>query len=132
MSGRQHLSVVTLVVAIMLAAASFWPAATVGVLAAAMGILNAAMHRAGAIGVSLTYVTGVLVKFAQGLGHAFCGRPADPFWHLQGVLWLALFAGAAAATLALLTWPIGSVLFALSLLALLLALVAAFRPERSE
>ena len=36
----------------------------------AMGILNAAMHRAGAVGVSLTYVTGVLVKFAQGLGHA--------------------------------------------------------------
>jgi uncharacterized membrane protein YoaK (UPF0700 family) len=132
MSGHRHLSVVTLVVAIMLAAASFWPVATAGVLAVAMGILNAAMHRAGTIGVSLTYVTGVLVKFAQGLGHAVCGRPSDPFWPLQGVLWLALFAGATVSTLALLAWPIGNVLFALSLLTLLLAFVAMFRPERSE
>ncbi|WP_146101963.1 YoaK family protein [Rhodopila globiformis] len=132
MAGRRHLGVVTLVVAVMLAAAAFRPVTTAGVLAVAMGILNAAMHRAGAVGVSLTYVTGVLVKFAQGLGHVACGRPPDPFWYLQGVLWLALLAGAAAATLALLARPIGNVLLALSLLALLLALVAAFRPERPE
>ena len=132
MSGRRHLSIVTFVVAIMLAAASAWPAATAAILVLAMGILNAAMHRAGATGVSLTYVTGVLVKFAQGLGHAVCGQPSDPSWPLQGVLWLALFAGAAVSTLALLRWPTSDILFALSLLALLLAVIASFRPERSE
>ena len=31
----------------------------------AMGALNASMHRAGSIGVSLTFVTGVLVRFGQ-------------------------------------------------------------------
>ena len=33
----------------------------------AMGALNASMHRAGSIPVSLTFVTGVLVRFGQGL-----------------------------------------------------------------
>jgi uncharacterized membrane protein YoaK (UPF0700 family) len=131
-SGRWHLSIVTLTVAIMLSMASVWTAATVPILTLAMGILNAAMHRADATGVSLTYVTGVLVKFAQGLGHAVCGQPSDPSWPLQGILWLALFAGAIISTLALLSWPIADLLFALSLLASLLAVVGAFRSARNK
>ncbi len=42
-----------------------------------MGLLNAAMHRAGATGISLTYVTGALVKFGQGLGSLLCRRQED-------------------------------------------------------
>ena len=40
----------------------------------AMGALNASMHRAGKIPVSLTFVTGVLVRFGQGLGNFLTGR----------------------------------------------------------
>ena len=36
-------------------------------MAIAMGALNASMHRAGKMGVSVTYVTGTLVKFGQNL-----------------------------------------------------------------
>jgi uncharacterized membrane protein YoaK (UPF0700 family) len=127
-SGRRHGGVVTLVVAVLLLVAACLPAVTVASLALAMGVLNAAMQRAGATGVSLTYVTGALVKFAQGLAHAVCGQRGDRTWPLQGVLWLALLAGAALATVAL-GWLGDITLFALPALALLLAAATALRPE---
>ncbi len=40
----------------------------------AMGALNAAMHRAGKVAVSLTFVTGTLVRFGQGFGDFLAGR----------------------------------------------------------
>jgi uncharacterized membrane protein YoaK (UPF0700 family) len=115
-------------VTIMLTVPLLWSATTVVALTLAMGMLNAAMHRAGATGVSLTYVTGTLVKFAQGLGHRICGRRDDTAWTLQGLLWLALLGGAAAATL-MQVWPGEDTLWPLPLLAMLLATVTAFRPE---
>lgn len=130
-SGRRHAAVVMLVVAIMLLAAACWPAGTIVTLVLAMGVLNAAMHRAGTTGVSLTYVTGTLVKLGQGLGNAVCRHPSDPAWPLQGVLWLALLGGAAAGTLGLVSLG-GGTLFLVSLLALFLSAVTAFRPERVE
>lgn len=130
-AGRRHAAAVMLVVAAMLLAAACWPVATIVALVLAMGILNAAMQRAGATGVSLTYVTGTLVKFAQGLGHAVCRQPSDPSWPLQGVLWLALLAGAAVGTLGIVALG-GSTLYLVALLALCLAAVTAFRPERAQ
>src|SRR5215469_18816051 len=65
--GKWHLTWVLIGVAILLAIAGALgtsPEPTV----LAMGALNAAMHRAGSIPVSLTFVTGVLVRFGQGLG----------------------------------------------------------------
>jgi uncharacterized membrane protein YoaK (UPF0700 family) len=128
LSGRHHAATVASVVAIMLAVPLIWSGITIAALTIAMGMLNAAMQRAGATGVSLTYVTGTLVKVAQGLGHRVCGRDDGSGWKLQGLLWLALLAGAATATLmqsrlgAETLWP-------LPLIALLLAAVTAVRPE---
>lgn len=130
-AGRRHLSVVTFAVAAMLLAASFWPDSSAALLTLAMGVLNAAMQRAGKTGVALTYVTGALVRFASGLGHAVCRQPTeDRDWPLQGVLWLSLLAGAAISTAALLNWATGDTLRTLAGLAGVLALIAASRPER--
>ncbi len=129
LSGRRHRVAVTLAVAALLLLAACWPRVTIAALVLAMGGLNAAMQRAGATGVSLTYVTGTLVKFAQGLARTVCGQPSDPSWPLQGVLWLALLAGAAFGTLGV-NWLGGRMLFGLSLRALGLAGAAALRPER--
>jgi uncharacterized membrane protein YoaK (UPF0700 family) len=128
LSGRYHAATVAFVVTIMLAVPLLWPRATIAALTLAMGMLNAAMQRAGATGVSLTYVTGTLVKFAQGLGHLICGRRDDTAWQLQGLLWLALLAGAAAATL-MQVWRGEDTLWPMPLLAMLLAAVTVFRPE---
>ncbi|MGC2199017.1 MAG: YoaK family protein [Stellaceae bacterium] len=60
----------------------------------AMGALNASMHRAGRIAVSLTFVTGALVRFGQGLGHVLTGRTTEWNWLAQAVPWFGLIAGA--------------------------------------
>jgi len=53
----------------------------------AMGALNAAMRRAGNIPVSLTFVTGVLVRFGQGLGDFLTRRITGWSWLAQGSPW---------------------------------------------
>jgi len=60
----------------------------------AMGALNAAMHRAGSLPVSLTFVTGVLVRFGQGLGNFLMRRASGWGWLEQAVLWIGLMVGA--------------------------------------
>jgi uncharacterized membrane protein YoaK (UPF0700 family) len=93
-------------------------------LVVAMGLLNAAMHRAGATGISLTYVTGALVKFGQGLGLLLCRRQEDASWWKQGVLWACLLTGAAAA--AVLELRVGAgIEWALPVLAATLTIAAA-------
>ena len=93
LAGRRHLPVVVLAVALILALPIVAPAATVLAMTCAMGALNAAMNRAGAVSVSLTYVTGTLVKLGAGLGHLVCGRAKDWVWLEQGVPWLGLVTG---------------------------------------
>jgi uncharacterized membrane protein YoaK (UPF0700 family) len=60
----------------------------------AMGALNAAMRRAGNIPVSLTFVTGVLVRFGQGLGDFMTRRITGRSWLAQGSPWVGLISGA--------------------------------------
>lgn len=60
----------------------------------AMGALNAAMHRAGTIPVSLTFVTGTLVRFGQGLGDFLMRRTKGWKWIAQATPWVGLIAGA--------------------------------------
>ena len=60
----------------------------------AMGALDASMHRAGNIGVSLTYVTGTLVKFGQGLGSFVARRTLGWDWLMQAAPWVGLITGA--------------------------------------
>jgi uncharacterized membrane protein YoaK (UPF0700 family) len=66
----------------------------------AMGALNASLRRAGNIPVSLTFVTGVLVRFGQGLGDFLTGRATGSDWLLQAMPWVGLIAGATFGTVA--------------------------------
>jgi uncharacterized membrane protein YoaK (UPF0700 family) len=63
-------------------------------MAFAMGALNASMHRAGNIPVSLTFVTGVLVRFGQGLGNLLTRRGTGWNWLAQAVPWIGMVTGA--------------------------------------
>ena len=99
--GRRHLPVVVLGVALVLVVPIAAPAATVLAMTFAMGALNATMNRAGSVNVSVTYVTGTLVKLGVGLGQLVCGRGKDWTWLEQGVPWLGLVAGGIAAAVAL-------------------------------
>jgi uncharacterized membrane protein YoaK (UPF0700 family) len=92
-TGRRHLTAVLAVVAVLLAAAAVFHTAPVPMVLA-MGSLNAALHRAGNIPVSLTFVTGTLVRFGQGLGDFLAGRAKGWTWVEQAVPWLGLVAGA--------------------------------------
>jgi uncharacterized membrane protein YoaK (UPF0700 family) len=126
-TGGRHAAAVTLLVGLLLLVGDRWSAATVPLLALAMGILNAAMHRAGKMGVSLTFVTGTLVRFAEGLGHALCGRPSESPWPLFGLLWLSLLVGAIISTL-LVGWLGADAVLMPAILALLLAAIFVLRP----
>jgi uncharacterized membrane protein YoaK (UPF0700 family) len=92
-TGRSHMTWVLIGVAILLAiAAALGTAAEPMVFA--MGALNAAMRRAGSIPISLTFVTGVLVRFGQGLGDFLTRRVTGWNWLVQGTPWLGLITGA--------------------------------------
>lgn len=96
-----HVPVVLFPVALLLAVAAGWSGdgLPVGALAAtvlAMGVLNAALDRAGGIPVGLTYVTGALARFGRGLGDALAGHPGNAGWRKQAVPWIGLMAGAVA------------------------------------
>ena len=58
------------------------------------GGMNASMHLAGSIGVSLTFVTGVLVRFGQGLGNLLARRVTGWSWLAQAAPWVGMIAGA--------------------------------------
>ena len=92
-AGKWHLTWVLIVVAILLAIAGALGTSPEPMVVA-MGALNAAMHRAGSIPVSLTFVTGVLVRFGQGLGDFITRRTRGWNWLVQAVPWVGLIIGA--------------------------------------
>ena len=96
LTGRWHLTVVLAVVIALLAVSALLGTAP-RPLVLAMGALNAAMHRAGNVRVHLTFVTGTLVRFGQGLGDLLVGQTRDWVWVEQAVPWLGLVGGAALA-----------------------------------
>lgn len=98
-TGRRHLSAILAVVAALLAVSAAFHAAPAPMVVA-MGALNAAMHHAGNVPVSLTFVTGTLVRFGQGLGDALAGRAGGWGWVEQALPWLGLVAGAVLAGIA--------------------------------
>ncbi|MBV9811718.1 MAG: DUF1275 family protein [Acetobacteraceae bacterium] len=128
-SGRRHPSVVLCVVLVLLAAPLLLPHWTVSALVVAMGALNAAMSRVGAATVSLTYVSGTLVKFGQGLGRVLSGAPVEWTWIWQLPMWMSLLAGVATAKLAQPILGAGA-LWPLPVVTLLLLLVARRRERR--
>ncbi len=96
---RRHAALVAFMVATLLAVPVVLPAGTVTALLLAMGALNASMTRIGQFTVSLTYVTGSLVRFGQWLASLCCGKRDGWGGLLQLPLWLSLLAGAVAATI---------------------------------
>jgi uncharacterized membrane protein YoaK (UPF0700 family) len=93
LGGRWHMTWVLTSVTMLLTIAALLATAAEPMVFA-MGALNAAMHRAGNIPVSLTFVTGVLVRFGQALGDFFTRRAAGWRWLMQVVPWVGLIAGA--------------------------------------
>jgi uncharacterized membrane protein YoaK (UPF0700 family) len=93
--GRWHMSAVLVLVAGLLALAAATATAPPPMVLA-MGALNAAMHRAGNLGVSLTYVTGTLVKLGQGLGDLLVWRQRRWDWLAQAAPWIGIVVGGAA------------------------------------
>lgn len=65
-----------------------------GLLALSMGMLNAAVQQSSPSPLSLTYVTGSLVKVGVGLAERLSGRPWPTGWGPQALSWLALALGA--------------------------------------
>jgi uncharacterized membrane protein YoaK (UPF0700 family) len=93
----------------------------------AMGTLNASMHRAGNIPVSLTFVTGALVRFGQGLGDFLTRRSGGLKWLAQAVPWLGLIAGATVGSAAFMRIGEAAIWVSVALAALLLACSTAIR-----
>ena len=73
-SGRGRLAIVLAVVAAIPAVACVVPHGSVPAMPFAMGMLNAAIQQAGPVSVSVTYVTGTLVRLGRGLGMALLGQ----------------------------------------------------------
>ena len=95
---RLRVPVVMAAVAAALAVPLALPEITVAALVLAMGAQNAAMQRAAGTAVSLTFVTGTLVRFGLGLGRFICGRAEGWAWLYQAAPWVGLLIGATAAT----------------------------------
>jgi uncharacterized membrane protein YoaK (UPF0700 family) len=72
------------------------PRLTVLLMVLAMGVQNAAIHKAGQTTVGLTYVTGTLVRFGERLADALFSRDPQARWAWLPylLLWAGLIAGA--------------------------------------
>lgn len=97
LTGRAHRPAVAGAVTLILAVPLVWPSTEVLAFVIAMGALNASMNKVGSVAISVTYVTGALVKFGQGVGHALCGKSTNMGWVWQLPMWLSLIAGVIAA-----------------------------------
>lgn len=106
----------------------FGPAAFMSLTVVAMGALNNVFRRDGEVAVGVTYMTGALVRFGQGLAARLSGQ-SDEGRLSAGLLWLGLASGACAGALAFATFrPIAP---ALALAFCLVLAAAAWRIERS-
>ena len=101
-SGRWPAAVVLVVVAACLLLAYGWPPLAIASLALGMGVLNASVHQLGGVNVSLTYVTGTLVKVGTGLADWLGGRPGPHDWLWQALGWSCFLVGVAAGALSFL------------------------------
>jgi uncharacterized membrane protein YoaK (UPF0700 family) len=105
-TGARHRRAVLLVEALLLGAVLVLPhppgefSAAALPMALALGIQNAALHRVGTRKVSLTYVTGTLVRFGQQVAAQITGRAERGAWRSDLAAWLAMVAGAVAGAIA--------------------------------
>lgn len=99
--GKWHRTVILAIETVLLGGATWLSHRDTGtpvtlLLGFAMGLQNAAIHRAERIGMALTYVTGTLVHFGRSVGAALVGRGGWRAAATYAGLWLSLLAGAAA------------------------------------
>jgi uncharacterized membrane protein YoaK (UPF0700 family) len=125
-TGQWRMSWVLAGVGVLLAIAALFATAPEPMVFA-MGALNASMHRAGSIPVSLTFVTGVLVRFGQGLGDFLTRGSNELKWLTQAVPWLGLIAGATVGSAAFMRIGESAIWVTVALATLLLACSAAIR-----
>jgi len=125
-TGEWHMSSVLAGVTVLLSIAALFATAPEPMVFA-MGALNASMHRAGTIPVSLTFVTGVLVRFGQGLGDILTRRSRERKWVAQAVPWFGLIAGATVGGAAFTRVGEAAIWLSVALSGLLLACSAAIR-----
>ncbi len=100
-AGRWSATVILLVVAELLGLAYLFPTRGIASLTLAMGVLNASVHEVGGLKVSLTFMTGTLVKFGAGLANLLSGHHESWDWLWQVTLWVAFLGGALMGALAL-------------------------------
>ena len=93
-AGRWGNTLLLLVILNLLVLAYALPEAAIESLVLAMGVLNASVHQVGRIKVSLTFVTGTLVRFGTGLADWLSGQAPAQDWLWPVTLWLAFLAGA--------------------------------------
>jgi len=125
-TGEWHMTWVLAAVTVLLTIAALLTAAPEPMVFA-MGALNASMHRAGSIPVSLTFVTGTLVRLGQGLGDFLTRRSSGFKWLAQAVPWVGLIAGATVGSAAFMRIGEAAIWVSVTLSALLLACSAAMR-----
>lgn len=97
-AGNQRKFAVLALVALLLAGAAMAGMAgqtsvLLALLVLAMGALNNTFQKDGEVSVGLTYMTGALVRFAQGLAARVLGR-RETGWQGWLLLWLGLALGA--------------------------------------
>lgn len=97
----------------------------------AMGALNNCFQREGESSFGLTYMTGALVRFGQGLAYRLCGREASGFADLL-LLWAALGGGAVLGALTYAKVEGVSIALAAGLGLLALAAAAFAGPDRRD
>lgn len=95
----------------------------------AMGAVNNSYRRDGEVAVGLTYMTGAVVRFGQGLASWLRGAPRTG-WLVNGALWLAMASGAATGAMTFLAWASLTPWLSAGAAALLAAL--AWRIERAQ
>jgi uncharacterized membrane protein YoaK (UPF0700 family) len=93
-AGHWGNTLILLLIAALLGLAAAWPPAAIESLVLAMGALNASVHQVGRVKVSLTFVTGTLVRFGTGLADWLGGQVRAEDWLWPTTLWLAFLAGA--------------------------------------
>lgn len=119
---RRKTAVMALVACLLLLAAlahgtSLWIFLASSVLA--MGALNNVFRRNGEVAIGVTYMTGALVRFGQGLAGKLLGRDRETRLG-AGSLWLGLAVGAVAGALAYTNLPHGAVWMGVAFAAIML------------
>lgn len=108
-AGTRRKPAVLALVAVLLAAAALAshfavPAAMLALLVLAMGAINNTFQRDGEVSVGLTYMTGALVRFAQGLAARASGTGGEGCFNWL-LLWIGLAGGAVLGAYAITGWP---------------------------